>query len=52
MSKTYVACQIVIEKGRYGTVDEMMYKLDIFLLNDRITQGEYEELIALLTAVA
>lgn len=45
---TYTLCKRVIEKGTYGTYGEMMMKLDVFLLNDRITQDEYNELVKLL----
>lgn len=52
MNKAYVACRVVIEKGRYGTVEAMMYKLDVFLANSRITEDEYEELVTLLNEKA
>lgn len=45
---TYIFCKKVIENGTYGTKEEMMLKLDVFLLNDRISQAEYEELVDLL----
>ena len=45
---TYTFCKIVIEKGTYGTKDEMMKKLDVFLLNNRITGEQYTELVTLL----
>lgn len=45
---TYTLCKTVINKGTYGTKEEMMIKLDVFLLNNRITQDEYNELITLL----
>lgn len=45
---TYVFCKKVIDNGRYGTKEEMMIKLDVFLLNNRITQEQYNELVALL----
>ncbi len=44
MTLTYVNCKKLIEMGRYEKED-MLNKLDIFLLNDRITQSEYEELV-------
>ncbi len=40
---TYRNCKKLIENGRYEYSD-MMNKLDVFLLGDRITQAEYEEL--------
>lgn len=52
MSSTYKLCKKVIEKEKVnGTlnVDEMTEKLDVFLLNDRITDEEYNELVALMT---
>jgi hypothetical protein len=45
---TYTFCKKVIENGTYGTKEEMQVKLDIFLLNNRITQEQYNELTALL----
>jgi len=45
---TFVFCEKVINNGRYETKEEMMIKLDVFLLNNRITQEQYNELIALL----
>ena len=45
---TYIFCKKVIENETYGTKEEMMLKLDVFLLNSRISQAEYEELINLL----
>jgi hypothetical protein len=49
---TYDACKKLIANGRYGTKDDMLLKLDIFLLGDRITQGQYNELIAALNTDA
>ena len=45
---TYIFCKKVIENGTYGTKEEMMIKVDVFLLNNRITQTEYNELVDLL----
>jgi hypothetical protein len=45
---TYKLCVKVINNGTYGTKEEMMIKLDVFLLNNRITQEQYNELVALL----
>ncbi len=53
MSSTAKLCKKVIEKEKQkGTlnVDEMTEKLDVFLLNDRISDEEYNELMALMTA--
>lgn len=48
MNFTYRACKTMIEKKLYTSKEDMMIKLDIFLLNDRITQTEYDELTTLL----
>lgn len=45
---TYTLCKSVIERGTYGTYDEMMFKLDVFFIAKRITDKEYNELIAIL----
>lgn len=44
---TYKMCKTLIEKGRYEKSD-MLQKLDIFLLGDRITEEEYNELVAMI----
>ena len=44
---TYQLCKRIIENGNYDKEDLLM-KLDVFLLNDRITQAEYEELVGML----
>lgn len=44
---TYRNCKKLIENNRYEKED-MMNKLDVFLLGDRISQSEYEELVALM----
>lgn len=44
---TYRNCKKLIEIGRYEKED-MLNKLDVFLLNDRITQAEYEELVEMI----
>ena len=38
---TYRNCKKLIENGRYEYSD-MMNKLDVFLLGDRITQEQYD----------
>ena len=48
--RTYKLCKSVIIKKNYNSYEEMMEKLDAFLLNNRITQEQYEELVALLQA--
>lgn len=47
---TYTLCKKVIENKTYGTKEEMATKLDVFLLNNRITQENYNELVDLLNA--
>lgn len=47
---TYTYCKKVIEQGTYGTQEEMMMKLDVFLLNNRISDAQYRELVSLLLA--
>lgn len=47
---TYRNCKKLIEIGRYEK-EYMLNKLDIFLLNDRISQLEYEELVGMINAV-
>lgn len=47
---TYIYCKKVIENKTYGTKEDMQIKLDVFLLNNRITQEQYDELTALLNA--
>jgi len=42
---TYNNCKKVIANGNYGTKEEMMVKLDVFLLNNRITESQYNELV-------
>lgn len=48
---TYTLCKKIIENTDYETQtqkDEMQVKLDVFLLNDRIADTEYNELTTLL----
>ena len=44
---TYKVCKRLIRNGNYEKED-MMMKLDVFLLNDRITQENYNELVGLM----
>ncbi len=44
---TYRNCKKLIELGRYER-ENMLNKLDVFLLNDRITQSQYEELVGMM----
>ena len=48
---TYTYCKKVITNGNYGTKEEMMIKLDVFLLNNRINQDQYNELVAFLNSL-
>lgn len=42
---TYSNCKKVIANGNYGTKEDMMVKLDVFLLNNRISEEQYNELV-------
>lgn len=44
---TYNVCKRVIQGGNYDKED-MQIKLDVFLLHNRITQEQYEELVDLM----
>lgn len=44
---TYVMCKTLIEKGRYEKED-MLSKLDLFLLGNRITEEQYSELVGMM----
>ena len=44
---TYKNCKLLINKNRYE-YDDMLEKLDVFLLGDRIDREQYEELVALM----
>ena len=44
---TYNLCKKLIQNGNY-VKEDMLLKLDVFLLNNRITQTEYNELIELI----
>ena len=46
---TYRNCKKLIENGRYD-YNDMLNKLDVFLLGDRITQEQYEELVKIMEA--
>ncbi len=45
---TYNVCKRLIQNGNYEKED-MLIKLDVFLLNDRITQEQYNELVGLMS---
>ena len=44
---TYKVCKRLIQNGNFEKED-MAMKLDVFLLNDRITQENYNELVGLM----
>lgn len=44
---TYNVCKRLIQNGNYEKED-MLTKLDIFLLNNRITQEQYSELVGMI----
>jgi len=44
----YKLCKITITKGNYDSYEDMMKKLDIFYLGNKITEAQYKELIDLL----
>lgn len=46
---TYTYCKSIIDRGNYDA-QEMKDKLDVFLLNNRITDEQYGELIKLIDA--
>lgn len=50
MTLTYRGCKSMIERQTYVSKEDMQTKLDIFLLNSRLTQDEYNELTALLNS--
>jgi low affinity Fe/Cu permease len=47
---TYLFCKTIITNKTYKSIQDMQTKLDVFLLNDRIAQSEYNELVAMLSA--
>lgn len=46
----YKLCKMVIENKTYESKEDMQIKLDVFLLNNRISDKEYSELTNLLVA--
>lgn len=48
MNLTYKACKSQIERKSYTSKEDMQQKLDIFLVGDRITQDQYNELTSAL----
>lgn len=43
----YAQLETMITRGKY-VKEDLMKKMDFYLLNDRITQAEYTELVALM----
>ncbi|MFA9462930.1 MAG: hypothetical protein ACERKN_01430 [Velocimicrobium sp.] len=46
---TYIYCKKIIATGNYDKTD-MLDKLDVFLLNNRLEQDQYKELVAFVNA--
>lgn len=46
---TYGLCKKIIAKGSYDK-NELLNKMDVFLLNNRITQEQYNELADLINS--
>lgn len=44
---TYTMCKTIIEGGRYDK-DDLMNKLDAFLLGNRLTEKQYAELVKMM----
>lgn len=44
---TYTYCKRIIMSGNY-VKEDMLNKLDVFLLNNRLTQDQYNELVAMM----
>lgn len=47
---TYKACKSQIERKSYTTKEDMQQKLDVFLVGNRITLDQYNELTSQLAA--
>ena len=45
----YKRCRLLIENGTYNK-EEMLDKLDVFLLANRITTEQYNELVQMMAA--
>ena len=46
--RTYDMLVKLIENGKYESKNEIMEKMDVFLLNNRITLAEYNSLVEML----
>ena len=44
---TYKNCKKIIQSGNYSKED-MLNKLDVFLLRNRITKEQYDELVSMM----
>lgn len=42
---TYTACLSIIQRKAYKSEEDISFKLSIFLLNDQLTQEQYNELM-------
>ena len=47
---TYLLCKRVIENKTYSSKEDMLLRLDVFLLNNRINNEQYNELVQMLNA--
>jgi len=47
---TYVLCKKVIENKTYQSKEDMQLKIDVFFMNNRLNQSEYEELTNMLAS--
>ncbi len=47
---TYKRCKLIIQKKIYVSKEDMFEKLDLFLLGNRISKEQYDELAELLNA--
>lgn len=50
MNLTYNALKSQITRKSYASKEDVMQKMDIFLIGDRITQDQYNELLTMLEA--
>lgn len=50
MNLTYNALKSQISRKSYVTKEDVQQKMDIFLIGDRVTQEQYNELLTLLEA--
>lgn len=50
MNLTYNALKSQISRKSYVSKEDVLQKMDIFLIGDRITQDQYNELLTLLDA--